>query len=71
MKNYLGYEWSSFSPTSEKQNKLMIRKKIIIGDQDMIRMIDILACEVMERYKIRRLSTFLGTLCEDKKKNFS
>lgn len=49
----------------------MIRKKIIIGDQDMIRMIDILACEVMERYKIRRLSTFLGTLCEDKKKNFS
>lgn len=48
MKNYLGYEWSSFSPTSEKQNKLMIRKKII-GDQDMIRMIDILACEIMAR----------------------
>lgn len=45
-----------------QKNKLMMRKKVIIDNQDVIRMIDRLAREDMARYKIGRISTFLGTL---------
>lgn len=40
----------------------MMRKKVIIDNQDVIRMIDRLAHEDMARCKIGRISTFLGTL---------
>lgn len=45
-----------------QKNKLMMRKKVIIDNQDVIRMTDRLAREDMARYKIGRISTFLGTL---------
>lgn len=45
-----------------QKNKLMMRKKVIIDKQDVIRMIDRLARKDMARYKIGRIFTFLGTL---------